>query len=208
MSEDDDSWDACASFWDTDETVIEYSNKSFNSLCDCGYIKSNENDNKFQYIMDFGCGTGLLTEKLALKYPNATIIGLDISTLMINVLNHKNISNIQTISSELNKELINKHELLKNIKFDLIVCSSVLAFVPNYKDTIDCLYSILKTNGILYSWDWEISETNKMGLQQSQVAESLSELNIPMTHIDYTRPFKMSMQGNESDVFMVHVRKE
>lgn len=76
-----DSWDDCASTWDEDPTVREYSNKAFESL-----IAQVPLNNALR-ILDFGCGTGLLTEKLRTTLPSCHIVALDVSRKMIEVKN-------------------------------------------------------------------------------------------------------------------------
>ena len=53
-----DSWDDYAIEWDANPSVIEYSNKAFNSLCKFVNLQGLS-------VLDFGCGTGLLAEKVA-----------------------------------------------------------------------------------------------------------------------------------------------
>ena len=80
--------------------------------------------------VDFGCGTGLLTERMS---PHASsIVALDSSNKMIAILNNKNLPNVTTVAEELSAELINKNASLNN-RFDLIVASSVFAFLPDYE---------------------------------------------------------------------------
>ena len=51
-------------------------------------------------IMDVGCGTGVLTKKLAMHFPSATIEAIDISENMIQPLQSKKYKNIHAVCSD------------------------------------------------------------------------------------------------------------
>jgi len=72
-----DSWDDYAEGWGSNADVILYSEKAYESLCE---VLNPEG----LTILDFGCGTGLLTEKLA--QPSHRVVALDPSEKMISVL--------------------------------------------------------------------------------------------------------------------------
>lgn len=172
----DDSWDNLAATWDDIKEVQQYAHEAFKSLNDVNIGTDVTN------ILDFGCGTGLLTLKLAEKYPHARIIALDVSSKMISILEAKKMANISTMTNELTMDLISSHPLLKDIKFDLIVASSSLSFVPNYPETIACLCALLKPDsGVLVSWDWEVSEPGQNGLHRPTVEQVFGNLGIPVT---------------------------
>ncbi len=74
-------------------------------------------------ILDLACGTGILTRKLAEKFPNSKIIGLDItqSYLEIAKINSFKYTNISFIHQDAEKLNLSK-------KFDCIVSS----YIPKY----------------------------------------------------------------------------
>ncbi len=116
-----ESWDEYAEGWDSNSDVVLYSRKAYNTLCE---ILNPEGID----ILDFGCGTGLLTELLS---PAAKrILGLDSSGKMISILENKHLSNVDTQTAELTEDTIKSNVALRS-KFDLIVASSVCAFLPN-----------------------------------------------------------------------------
>ena len=124
-----DSWDDYALEWDSNGDAINYSEKAYKSLLQVVKI---ENKN----ILDFGCGTGLLTEKMASSAK--TIVALDLSSKMISVLNSKNIRNVISISEPLTTELIKNSTAFEN-KLNIIVASSVCSFLPDYESTLKLL---------------------------------------------------------------------
>ncbi|WP_197409205.1 MULTISPECIES: class I SAM-dependent methyltransferase [Microbulbifer] len=140
----DNSWDSYAEGWDSNSDVISYSERAFRSLTETL-------DYKGARILDFGCGTGLLTERLS---PLAgSIVALDPSRKMLAVLDAKQLGNVDTIHSSLTRELIDQNRQLQE-GFDLIVASSALAFVPNCRETVGLLAGLLNRGGHLVQWDW------------------------------------------------------
>ena len=77
-----DSWDDCAPSWDEDELVREYSEKAFSSLLN----KLRDPLSTASRILDFGCGTGLLTECILKHFPSLQVVALDASPKMIEVV--------------------------------------------------------------------------------------------------------------------------
>ena len=93
----DNEWDDYADDWDSDESAVLYSNEAFNSLSKIVNVKGAN-------LLDFGCGTGLLTEKLS---PVANhIVALDTSSKMLAVLTGKKLPNVTTINEPLSAKLI------------------------------------------------------------------------------------------------------
>ncbi|MDH3216919.1 MAG: methyltransferase domain-containing protein [Candidatus Krumholzibacteria bacterium] len=90
------TWDEHASDWDGNEEVRRYSQAAFESLSNI----CRERGLRLQgaRVCDFGCGTGLLTEKLAPLC--SEVFAVDTSRKMIEVLNTKlerlDLSNVQT----------------------------------------------------------------------------------------------------------------
>jgi 2-polyprenyl-3-methyl-5-hydroxy-6-metoxy-1,4-benzoquinol methylase len=176
-----DSWDEYADEWDSDKDAILYSEHAFNSLS--SVVKLNKLN-----ILDFGCGTGLLTEKMS---PLANkIIALDSSHKMISVLKDKKISNVEAIDGVLSLSSIKENKSL-NIKFDLIVASSVCGFLPEYDSTLLLLKSLLVPNGIFVQWDWLSPENNPdFGLSEESVNKAFKEVGFIL--ISLSQPFSIT----------------
>lgn len=139
-----DSWDQHADGWDSNADVILYAEKAYASLCEILNLDGLD-------ILDFGCGTGLLTERMA---PAANrILALDSSSKMISVLEDKKILNVEALATNLSKESLETHIYLQ-VEYDLIVASSVCAFLPNYEVTLQLLKKLLKPSGLFVQWDW------------------------------------------------------
>ena len=96
-------WNCMAGEWDDNPQVHAYSDQFFKILCDIindyynnDYLdlgsssSTSSSKNTNITIVDFGCGTGLLTEKLIKKLPNnAKIICLDAASAMIDLVQQK-----------------------------------------------------------------------------------------------------------------------
>ena len=70
-------------------------------------------------ILDIGCGTGILTQKLARHYPAATIDAIDQSPAMIQQLREQNISNVSAICADYAEQSSGK-------QYDLITSNAAL----------------------------------------------------------------------------------
>jgi 2-polyprenyl-3-methyl-5-hydroxy-6-metoxy-1,4-benzoquinol methylase len=146
-------WDEFAAEWDVNEDVRQYSEKAFNSWKQkVAPALSNLSKSR---VLDFGCGTGLLTEKLAEQC--GEIVAVDSSPKMVEVLDKKieqsGGTNIVTSDVTINAETIRDHPLFSS-KFDLIFASSVCSFLPDYESTL-CNLSLLMNPGAWFvQWDW------------------------------------------------------
>ncbi|UHQ54961.1 class I SAM-dependent DNA methyltransferase [Microbulbifer sp. YPW16] len=185
------SWDDYAEGWDSNSDVVTYSERAFQSLADTI-------DFKGARILDFGCGTGLLTERLSAQA--GSIIALDPSEKMISVLNAKQLDNVITIQSELTEELIKQNKHLQ-AGFDLIVASSALAFVPDYLETLRLLTQLLNENGQLVQWDWlkEAGDAGS-GFSRDEIAHTFREAGL--SGIRVSVPFSMDAGEGSMDVVM------
>jgi trans-aconitate methyltransferase len=140
-----DGWDAYADGWDTDEMVRAYAEAAFASL---GPVLSKAGISPTgARAVDFGAGTGLLTERLARA--GAEVVAVDTSSAMLAVLEDKiaqaGWSSVAT-TTDLD-EVAPEH--------DLVVCSSVCAFLDDYPQTVADLVGLLRPGGLFVQWDWE-----------------------------------------------------
>ncbi|WP_028025303.1 class I SAM-dependent DNA methyltransferase [Enterovibrio calviensis] len=173
------SWDDMASGWDSNEAVIAYSDKAIHSL---GDVLKTEG----LTILDFGCGTGLMTEKLSTDA--ASIIAIDPAAKMISVLDEKDLSNVKTVVGVVDEAFVRECRQAGK-RFDLIVASSSLAFVPDYHETIALLAMLLADKGLLVQWDWEKSEDEGAGFTTDDVQQAYNEAGLNL--ISTSNPFSM-----------------
>ncbi|MCC4283924.1 class I SAM-dependent methyltransferase [Marinobacter salarius] len=185
------SWDEYAAEWDTNEAVTAYADNAYLAL-------QNTVELEGLRILDFGCGTGLLTERLS--NAASSVVGLDASQKMISVLENKCLKNVATIASELDQDLIKNNDLLSP-KFDLVVASSALAFVPDYVKTLRLLKQLLNKGGCLVHWDWLKEEGDEgYGFTEQQIKSALTEAGF--AECSTSVPFSLQSEGSALDVLM------
>ncbi len=185
------AWDQHAGDWDSNDHVRLYAQKAFDTLVE---IINPEGLN----ILDFGCETGLLTEKLT---PVARrILALDSSMKMIAVLNEKKLSHVDTLAVDLSQEVITANDLLQQ-KFDLIVASSVCAFLPDFQNTLKLLKGLLMPSGIFVQWDWlSTGEDADFGFTTEMIASAYKKCGLRI--ISISEAFSISGDDGPMTVLM------
>ena len=183
------SWDELAADWDTRADTGLYAERAFESWNrNVAPMFSNLAESR---VLDFGCGTGLLTEMLAPLCRE--VVAIDSSARMIDVLQNKivekRIGNITPLVTTLDSAAISEIPELSG-KFDLVVASSVCSFLPDYVSTIRELSSTLKSGGLFVQWDWQ----SKMPIERIQSAYEESG----MISLTVEEAFAMTMD-NESE---------
>lgn len=186
-----ENWDAYAEGWDHNEVVVAYSEKAYASLVSSVYLDG-------AHVLDFGCGTGLLTEEIA--QTAESVVAVDSSEKMIAVLNRKELKNVHTIANMVTESLVEENELF-HAKFDLVVASSALAFVPNYEETLRLLKQLLKPAGYLIQWDWlQTEEGVGIGFTQKRLRSAFEEAGFQVSHLSL--PFSMESEEGSIPVVM------
>lgn len=185
------AWDEYADGWDSNKDVIAYSKKAFKSLLDTINLNGLR-------ILDFGCGTGLLTEKIS---PLAKeIVALDPSAKMISCLADKKLPNVTSVSDELSENLIAQSNLFSE-KFDLIVASSVCSFLPEYEKTLTLLQSLLVPGGTFIQWDWLATEDNSdFGLSEEKIINTYEKVELKLQSLEQV--FSLESDAGEMHVLM------
>ncbi|SFC89816.1 class I SAM-dependent DNA methyltransferase [Pseudoalteromonas denitrificans] len=184
-------WDEYAQNWDIDPSVSLYANKVFTQLNRIVDIKE-------KTILDFGCGTGALTQLMSPIADNITAI--DPSSEMIKKLAQKKLKNVATISDYLSENLILQYPALNN-QFDIIVASSVCGFVPEYEVTLGLLKSLLKNDGLFVQWDWLSEEDNATtGLTELRVKNAFEAIDFNIKEL--SSPFIMQSEKGSMPVLM------
>lgn len=160
-----DEWDAVASSWDDDEAARAYAKAAFTSL-QAAIVGLGATLDGIA-VCDFGCGTGLLTERLA---PTAgRIDAVDRSPAMLEVLRAK-IERMGWTNVRIHLDIDSGTG-----PYDLIVCSSVCSFLDDYPGTVERLTQQLAPGGVFVQWDWERdpSDDGSHGLTRSEIHQAL-----------------------------------
>jgi len=188
-------WDAYAGEWDSNTSTSVYADNAYRELAKIVKLDG-------QRVFDFGCGTGLLTERLS---PDVhEIVALDGSLKMIEQLTLKKLPNVFPIVDFLTRKLITNNTLL-HTKFDLITASSVCGFLPDYEESLSLLRSLLKPQGVYAQWDWLSSdESSKGGFTERQVRKALG--NAGFEYISVSQPFVMEGSPANLTVLMAAAR--
>lgn len=145
-------WDELAAAWDSADTRL-YADRTFDSWSRKIAPRITELGEK--WVLDFGCGTGLLTEKLAPLCRQ--IVAIDSSTGMIEMLQRKakerSTSNITPLVAVIDSSSASRHPELA-FAFDVIAASSICSFLSDYESTLLDFVSLLKPGRLFAQWDW------------------------------------------------------
>lgn len=160
-------WDESAEGWDGDEATRAYAAGAFASLCTLLEPRSLTG----MRVLDFGCGTGLLTEQLVAAGA-AHVCAVDSSPAMLAVLDDKIVD--QAWSSVISSQAVP----VDPDAFDLVVCSSVMAFIDDYEATVVTLVQLLSPDGRFVQWDWERVDDDPHGLSRSEISTALVEAGL------------------------------
>ena len=104
-------------------------------------------------ILDVGCGTGIAMAKLQDMYPNAEIVGLDISANMLALCKQK-MPEVMLVQGDYNKQEFfnytnNEKLTFEPQSFDLIISTGSLTEYGDLPAALPFLYSLLKPEGYL-----------------------------------------------------------
>jgi len=100
-------------------------------------------DRPVQTIADLGCGTGKLTAKLARRWPEARVCGMDASPEMLQMA--EGIADLPNLTFE--RADFRKWEPENSI--DLLVSNAALQWVPNHEEVLKHLVGMLGPGGVL-----------------------------------------------------------
>ncbi|MFA0415086.1 class I SAM-dependent methyltransferase [Vibrio renipiscarius] len=190
------NWDECANTWDSNTASIAYAEEAFSSL-----IKTI--DITGTHVLDFGCGTGLLSQKLSTLVKD--IVALDSSEAMIEQLDNKALMNVEPVVDMLTRGLVAIHPAFRN-QFDLVVASSVCGLIPNYADVSDIIYSVLDKGGKLVQWDWLASDESAPQAMTPARAERVLT-GVGFSEVTTSVPFEVTTEQGTLKVLMVVATK-
>jgi len=103
------------------------------------YISNNK------HILDVGCGTGLLANLFALRYPTSTFTGLDFSTAV-------NYAKKFSKEHKINNTKFIKKDFFKfdlDTQYDVIIAQSFLTHIADCPGAVKKLKQLLSPNGII-----------------------------------------------------------
>ncbi|MDK9737381.1 methyltransferase domain-containing protein [Vibrio sp. D404a] len=190
-------WDEYAKDWENDPTAAEFAKAVFDQLSQLVNLNGTR-------VLDFGCGTGLLSQKVS---PFAKeIIALDFSEAMIEELDKKELPNVEPVVDILSRGLAAQHPAFRK-QFDVVVASSVCGFIPNLQDTVSLIYTLLEEDGLFVHWDWCVeSDDEASGLTLSRSENVLSAAGF--SDVEVAVPFSIDTPQGKLKVLMGVGRKQ
>lgn len=94
-------------------------------------------------IIDLGCGPGNSTRVLKNRFPNAHIVGADSSENMLEKARAEN-PDLEFIRLDLNEDMSRL-----NGKFDVVFSNACFQWLPNHRELLPRVFSLLKSGGAL-----------------------------------------------------------
>ncbi|MGB0860069.1 MAG: SAM-dependent methyltransferase, partial [Pseudoalteromonas spongiae] len=82
--------------------------------------------------------------------------------------------------------------------FDLIVASSVCAFVPNYQQLLTLFQRLLKQNGTFVQWDWQRNEQDDFGFTPEMITQGYESANLLVENV--TNAFSLTSNNSTMQV--------
>ena len=99
-------------------------------------------------------------------------------------IEHLALTNVQITTDDILHAMANSE--LFGTPFDLIVCSSVCAFLDDYPATVGTLARMLRPGGLFVQWDWELDPNAKepFGLTRRQIKETLASSGLEAIQVE------------------------
>ena len=163
-------------------------------------IKNNIIFNQQELIVDLGCGPGNISEKLSIKWPNATVVGIDGSKEMIKIaeFNKKKSSklnrlkNLHYFCADIKELKASDISLEKNIS--LLVSNSLIHHITYLDDFFNCLKRLSSNVTINFHKDLKRPNDEKLALELKE--KCAEKYNAILTN-DYYASLKASYTSKE-----------
>ncbi len=189
-------WDKHARSWDSNQLVHEYADNALSSLLDI--LKQNNFDLAGKRVMDFGCGTGLLSERLSPLV--GEMVSVDSSEKMIEQLEEKRLLNVWALSADVDLGASGRFPVLTE-NFDLIIACSVCSFLDDFEGKLGVLADMLNPSGLFVQWDWlRTEDNNDFSLDVRRVQTAYTKADLTALKID--TEFEMSLGPQAMPVLM------
>ncbi|MCR9773361.1 class I SAM-dependent methyltransferase [Vibrio harveyi] len=182
-------WDGLAKNWESNPATDEFAQSVFAQLQQLTQLDGIK-------VLDFGCGTGQLSQLLS---PSAKeIVALDASEAMIEELDKKELENVEPVVDALTRGLVAQHPAFRG-QFDLVVASSVLAFIEDYETSLEIAHSLLNAGGHFVHFDW-IADSTKEGFTLAKSENAL--IKAGFTEVETKKVFEITSDGHTMSVLM------
>ncbi|HHY0364116.1 class I SAM-dependent DNA methyltransferase [Vibrio parahaemolyticus] len=182
-------WDGLAKNWESNPATEQFAQSVFAQLQQLTQLDGIK-------VLDFGCGTGQLSQLLSPIVKD--IVALDASEAMIEELDKKELLNVEPVVDALSRGLVAQHPAFRG-QFDLVVASSVLAFVDDVESSLDIAHSLLNEGGYFVHFDW-VAESEQDGFTLSRSENALS--NAGFVDVEVKKVFDITSDGQTMSVLM------
>ncbi|MEA5370274.1 class I SAM-dependent methyltransferase [Vibrio parahaemolyticus] len=182
-------WDGLAKNWESNPATEQFAQSVFAQLQQLTQLDGIK-------VLDFGCGTGQLSQLLSPIVKD--IVALDASEAMIEELDKKELLNVEPVVDALSRGLVAQHPAFRG-QFDLVVASSVLAFVDDVELSLDIAHSLLNEGGYFVHFDW-VAESEQDGFTLSRSENALS--NAGFVDVEAKKVFDITSDGQTMSVLM------
>lgn len=98
-------------------------------------------------VLDLGCGTGEITQRLACMYPEATLVGIDILASNLEVARRNSVELGGRVSYEQGDAFALGYD---DASFDLVVCRHMSQAVPDFPSVLAEITRVLRPGGWLH----------------------------------------------------------
>ncbi|MGY5770239.1 class I SAM-dependent DNA methyltransferase [Vibrio antiquarius] len=182
-------WDGLAKNWESNPATEQFAQSVFEQLQQLTQLDGIK-------VLDFGCGTGQLSQRLSPMVKD--IVALDASEAMIEELDKKELANVEPVVDALSRGLVAQHPAFRG-QFDLVVASSVLAFVEDLDASLKISHSLLNHGGYFVHFDW-IAESEQDGFTLAKSKRALKDAGF--TEVESQHVFDITSDGKKMSVLM------
>jgi predicted TPR repeat methyltransferase len=182
-------WDGLAKSWESNPATKQFAQSVFEQLQQLTQLDGIK-------VLDFGCGTGQLSQLLSPVVKD--IVALDASEAMIEELDKKELFNVEPVVDTLSRGLVAQHPAFRG-QFDLVVASSVLAFVDDIDTALNISHSLLNHGGYFVHFDF-VSDVAQEGFTLAKSKEAL--ISAGFTDVEVTPVFDITSDGQALSVLM------
>ena len=146
-------------------------------------VKNDIKFNKQELIFDLGCGPGNISEKLSIKWPNATVVGIDGSKEMIRIAelnknkysNRHRLRNLSYICADIKK--FKASEVFPEKNISLLVSNSLIHHITYLDDFFNCIKRLSSDLTINFHKDLKRPNDEKLALElKEKCAEKYDDI--------------------------------
>ena len=119
-------------------------------LCDEAILKRLAKFDGVSRVLDVGCGTGALLEKIRFKYPTCVLDGIDLSSGMLEIAQKRNIPHATFVEGD--AEALPYGDGC----FDVVLCCSSFHHYPNPQKALAEFRRVLRPRGMVMICDMDL----------------------------------------------------